>query len=240
MSLASHEVSNFTEILTNDTNCQRLARDVCYTLDPSRVSGTAIGPMQSYEHALVAESACVLVQLGQVAEAASHIFSDIQLRTNEVTRRLDKVRARVRKTFEESNAVAMKFSDPQQFVLLLQMKDFESLEHPFEATISVLTDIVSAGDASNQGPPPSPLSQHVTGANGRVTKMCSDVYTQSLQQLPKDLPLLDKLEKHMQYPLCSLYSHPDGYVEDWMDTLNAAKRQKKARRQEKAQARTAI
>jgi len=66
---------------------------------------------------------------------------------------------------------------------------------------SVLADII--------GMPPSPLSQHVFGENGRLLKQCSSTYMQRLQQLPKDMPLIDKMEKHMQYSLGDLCATPN-------------------------------
>jgi hypothetical protein len=44
----------------------------------------------------------------------------------------------------------------------------------------------------------------VLGDNGRVARECSSLYMKPLEQLPKDLPLIDKLEKYMQYTLGNL------------------------------------
>jgi hypothetical protein len=234
MQFASHNVSNFAEILASESDFQRLGRDVLYAVDQSNVNGAVIGPMQSYEHSFVAESACIITQLGLVAQAASHIFSDIHIRTDQVTRRLDKMQSRVRKAFDESNVVYKKFSDSNQFLQLLR-HNVDIPDVSLESTKSVFSAIVEAGDSSSSSRlPPSPLSEHVIGQRGRIQQHCSNMYSQSLEKLPKDLPLLDKLEKYMQYPLVSLYSYPDGYVEDWMQNLNQLKRQKKAKKQEKA------
>ena len=41
----------------------------------------------------------------QVAQAAAHIFHDIQQRTQDITLRLDRTQKRVKKSFDESNNV---------------------------------------------------------------------------------------------------------------------------------------
>ena len=41
----------------------------------------------------------------QVAQAAAHIFHDIQQRTADITLRLDRTQKRVKKSFDESNNV---------------------------------------------------------------------------------------------------------------------------------------
>jgi len=114
MSLAAHSISTCAELLASDPNCSRLAPAVLYSTDSKRVSGLQMPPMQSYDHSLVAESACILAQLGQVAQAAAHIFADIQARTGDISARLDKTQTRVMRSFEESNNVYRRFRDTAQ------------------------------------------------------------------------------------------------------------------------------
>ena len=52
--------------------------------------------------AMLSSSFIVFVQ---VAQAAAHIFHDIQQRTQDITLRLDRTQKRVKKSFDESNNV---------------------------------------------------------------------------------------------------------------------------------------